>query len=244
MTGYLYKELKQNRLYILLTAILVPVMIFLPLVVVMAGEKTMAKEAFLSFANTGIALRILFALAGFVSAFIIQTLTLKGDDKKMWGYFVASNPKGINGYVVIKYLFVAAMSLFFLVLGIGFDLAFTFITNYIGGISVPLMSEALLTMMFLMLLFNAVEIPFTIRFGEKRGSIIRTVIWLGIIISVLVAFFINPVEVSDIVNDFLFSGKISSRMKWILPIASILAYGISCAVSCKLYIKGVMNCYK
>ena len=98
MTGYLYKELKQNRLYILLTAILVPVMIFLPLVVVMAGEKTMAKEAFLSFANTGIALRILFALAGFVSAFIIQTLTLKGDDKKMWGYFVASNPKGICRY--------------------------------------------------------------------------------------------------------------------------------------------------
>ena len=244
MTGYLYKELKQNRLYILLTAILVPVMIFLPLVVVMAGEKTMAKEAFLSFANTGIALRILFALAGFVSAFIIQTLTLKGDDKKMWGYFVASNPKGINGYVVIKYLFVAAMSLFFLVLGIGFDVAFTFITNYIGGISVPLMTEALLAMMFLMLLFNAVEIPFTIRFGEKRGSLIKTIIGIGIVIIALLAFFINPAGVSDVVNDFLFNGKIPSLMKWILPVGSVIAYIISCAVSCKLYMKGVTNSYK
>lgn len=244
MTGYLYKELKQNRLYILLTAILVPVIIFLPLAVVMAEEKTMAKESFLSFANNGMALRIIFALAGFVAAYIIQTLTLKGDDKKMWGYFVASNPKGINGFVVTKYLFIAAMCLFFFVLGIGFDLAFTFITNYIGGISVPLMTEALFAMMFLMLLFNAVEIPFTIRFGEKRGSIIKTIIGIGIVIIALLAFFINPAGVSDVVNDFLFNGKIPSLMKWILPVGAVISYIISCAVSCKLYMKGVINSYK
>ena len=244
MTGYLYKELKQNRLYILLTAILVPVMIFFPLVLVMIEENTMAKESFLFFANNGMALRIIFALVGFVAAYIIQTLTLKGDDKKMWGYFVASNPKGINGFVVTKYLFIAAMCLFFFVLGIGFDLAFTFITIYIGGISVPLMIEALFAMMFLMLLFNAVEIPFTIRFGEKRGSLIKTIIGIGIVIIALLAFFINPTGVSDTVNDFLFNGKIPSLMKWILPVGSVIAYIISCAVSCKLYMKGVINSYK
>ncbi len=244
MTGYLYKELKQNRLYILLTAILVPVMIFLPLALIMAEEKTMAKEAFLSFANSGMALRILFALAGFVATYIIQTLTLKGDDKKMWGYFVASNPKGINGFVVTKYVFLAVLCLFFFVLGIGFDLAFTFITNYIGGISVPLMTEALFAMTFLMILFNAIEIPFTIRFGEKRGSIIKITIGIGIVIIALLAFFINPAGVSDVVNDFLFNGKIPSLMKWILPVGSVIAYVISCAVSCKLYMKGVINSYK
>ncbi len=244
MTGYLYKELKQNRLCILLTAILVPVMIFFPLVLVMIEEKTMAKESFLSFANNGMVLRIMFALVGFAAAYIIQTFTLKGDDKKLWGYFVASNPKGINGFVVTKYLFIAAMCLFFFVLGIGFDLAFTFITNYIGGISVPLMTDALFAMMFLMLLFNAVEIPFTIRFGEKRGSLIKTIIGIGIVIIALLAFFINPAGVSDVVNDFLFNGKIPPLMKWILSVGSVIAYVISCAVSCKLYMKGVINSYK
>lgn len=244
MKGYLYKELKQNRLYILLTAIIAPAMIFLPLIIVMINERTMAKEAFYAFANNGMAIRILCALVGFIGAYIIQTFTLKGDDNKMWGYFVASNPKGIKGFVITKYLLIAAMCVIFLVLSVGFDLAFIFITNIIGGIGVPLMAEAVLAMMFLMLLFNAVEIPFTIRFGEKRGSIIKTTIGIVIVIIALLAFFINPAGVSDIVNDFLFNGKIPSLMKWILPIGSVIAYIISCVISCKLYMKGVTNSYK
>ena len=244
MKGYLYKELKQNRLYILLTAIIAPAMIFLPLIIVMINERTMAKEAFYAFANNGMAIRILCALVGFIGAYIIQTFTLKGDDNKMWGYFVASNPKGIKGFVITKYLLIAAMCVIFLVLSVGFDLAFIFITNIIGGIGIPLMAEAVLAMMFLMLLFNAIEIPFTIRFGEKRGSIIKTTIGIVIVIIALLAFFINPAGVSDIVNDFLFNGRIPYLMKWILPVGSVIAYIISCAVSCKLYMKGVTNSYK
>lgn len=95
------------------------------------------------------------------------------------------------------------------------------------------MTESLFAMMFLMILFNAIEIPFTIRFGEKRGSIIKTTIGIGIVIIALLAFFINPAGVSDVVNDFLFNGKIPSLMKRILPVDSVIAYVISCAVSCK-----------
>ena len=244
MTGYLYKEIKQNRVYILLTAILVPVMIFFPLVLVMIEEKTLAKNALYVFAYNGMHLRVLFALIGFAVACVLQSFTLKGDDRKIWGYFVVSNPKGIKGFVVTKYLLTAAMCLLFFVLGVGFDIAFTFITNCIGGISVPLMTEALAAMVFLMLLFNAGSIPFTLRFGEKRGSLIKTIIGIVMVIIVLIAFFVNPAGVSDVVNDFLFNGKMPSLMKWILPVGSIIAYIISCAVSCKLYMKGVINSYK
>lgn len=244
MKGYLYKELKQNHLYILLTVIIAPAMIFLPLIIVMINERTMAKEAFFAFANNGMTMRILCAFVGVIGAYIIQTFTLKGDDNKMWGYFVASNPKGIKGFVITKYLLIAAMCVIFLALSVGFDIAFIFITNYIGGIDIPLMAEAVLAMMFLMLLFNAIEIPFTIRFGEKRGSIIKTTIGIVIIIIALLAFFINPAGVAGVVNDFLFNGKIPSLMKWILPVGSVIAYIISCVLSCKLYMKGVTNSYK
>ena len=73
------------------------------------------------------------------------------------------------------------------------------------------MTEALFAMMFLMLLFNAVEIPFTIRFGEKRGCLIKTIIGIGIVIIALLAFFINPARVSDVVNDFLSYPKVFSK---------------------------------
>ena len=244
MTGYLYKELKQNRVYILLTAILVPVMIFFPLVLVMIEEKTLAKNAFYVFAYNGMHLRVLFALIGFAVACVLQSFTLKGDDRKMWGYFVVSNPKGIKGFVVTKYLLTAAMCLLFFVLGVGFDIAFTFITNCIGGISVPLMTEALAAMVFLMLLLNAGSIPFTVLFGEKRGSIIRVILGNVILILLILAVFKDPIRTVDIINDFLENGKVPSMAKWMLPVGSVIAYVISCFITCKFYLKGVTNSYK
>lgn len=221
MKGYLYKELKQNRFFLSLAGLLAVSVAFLPIIIVMTEEKTMAKEAFLVFAQGGTGFRILCALAAVAVMLIIQTFILKGDDKKLWGYFVASNPKGIKGFVFTKYGFILAVNVVYLVLCSLSDLVFTFIANYIAGISVPLMAGVYITLFFFQLLLCAVDIPFTIRFGDKKGSSVKTIIMIVLLIILILVWFLNPVAVADIMNNFLLSGEMPPVMNWLLPALSV-----------------------
>ena len=244
MKGYLYKELKQNRLYLSLVSFLAVCVAFLPIIIVMTEEKTMAKESFLAFNQGGTEIRMLCALAAVAFMLIIQTFTLKGDDKKLWGYFVASNPKGIKGFIFTKYGFILAINVFYFVLCSLSDLVFTFIANYIAGISVPLMTGIYFELLFLQIILCALDIPFTIRFGDKKGSSVKAIVSILSVIIFIIVFLINPVVLTDIVNNFLFNGDMPSFTEWILPVVSIAAFIISAMISSKLYMKGVEQYYK
>ncbi len=244
MKGYFYKELKQNRLYFSLISLLAVCVAFLPIIIVMTEEKTMAKEAFLAFTHEGTEIRILCAVVAVAFMLIIQTFTLKGDDKKLWGYFVASNPKGIKDFIFTKYGFILAMNVFYFVLCSLSDLVFTFIANYIAGINVPLMTGIYFTLLFLQIILCALDIPFTIRFGDKKGSSVKAIVPIFLVIIFIIIFLINPVAMTDIMNNFLFNGEMPPFMEWILPVISISAFIVSAIISSKLYMKGVEQYYK
>ena len=238
MKGYLYKEWKQNRLFLLLTAVIAMCVAFLPIILVMINEKTMAKEAFLMFAQYGMFLRILCMLAGFMGAMKMQELALNGDDVKTWRYFVASGPKGIGSYIRTKYGIIGAMCVMYFALCAGFDFMFTFIANYIGRIGIPAMAEVFVVLLFLQLLLNAVEIPFTFRFGVKKGNTIKTILMIGIFVIFMLVSMINPAGIAELFSN-LAEGEIPDYTKWVLPVVSIIIYVLSCMLSCKLYLKGV-----
>ena len=244
MKGYFYKELKQNRLYLSLISLLAICVAFLPIVIVMTEEKTMAKEAFLAFIQEGTELRILCAVAAVAFMLIIQTFTLKGDDKKLWSYFVASNPKGIKGFIFTKYGYILAMNVFYFALCSLSDLVFTFIANYIAGINVPLMTGIYFELLFLQIILCALDIPFTIRFGDKKGSSVKAIVSILLVIIIIFIFLINPVAIADIMNNFLFNGEMPPFMEWILPVISIASFFVSAMISSKLYMKGVEQYYK
>lgn len=244
MKGYLYKELRQNRLFLILTAILAVCVIFLPIILIMISEKVIGREVFLIFAQSGIILRVLISVLGFIGAYAIQSFTLKGDDKKLWGYFVASNPKGIKGFIFTKYAFIFSLGLIYFSLCAGCDLILVFITRFIGGAIIPHMSGIYFEFFFFQILCCALDIPFTLRFGEKMGNNIKiTILTVLAIISIIVIVF-NPTGLADKGADFLLNGEIPSFIKWICPVVSIIGYVISYLISCKLYIKGVDKYYK
>lgn len=244
MKGYLYKEFKQNRLFLFLSVVLALCVVFLPIIIVMTIEKTMAKEAFIAFAQDGTGIRIICALVGVIGMLLLETFTLKGDDKKLWAYFVVSNPKGITDFIFTKYGFILAMNvIYFAVCSLG-DLMFTLIANSIGGISIPFMAGLYLECFFLQILLCALEIPFTIRFGDKKGSSIMSIFSIAIVWIFILLFFLNPVNVADIMNDFLSSGEIPPYMAWILPAAAVIGLPLSAFISTKLYMKGVEQYYK
>lgn len=244
MKGYLYKEFKQNRLFLALTALLAVCVVFLPIILFMAEEKTMTREAFIVFAQTGIVFRVFCSMFGLMSAAAIQSLTLKGDDKKIWGYFVASNPKGIRGFIFTKYGFMLALSVIYFALCAGCDLVFVLMTRLIGGVSVPFMAEIYLYLFFSQLFICALDVPFTIRFGEKRGSYIKIIIMIVLLIIFIIVLLINPIAVEDIINNFFSNGEMPPFMDRILPIGSVIAFLLSAFISSKLYMKGVEQYYK
>ena len=103
MTGLVYKEWKQNRWFIL-SMILCG---FAPLFVLllMHGE----------ISNIGNApLRIGGLIAGFLVSGALQMLVLRGDDRKLWGYWITATPEGYKGFLRLKYEMIFAMIVLFL----------------------------------------------------------------------------------------------------------------------------------
>lgn len=90
----------------------------------------------------------------------------------------------------------------------------------------------------------ALDIPFTIRFGDKKGSSVKAIISVLLVIMFIIIFLIDPVALTDILNNFLFNGEMPPFMGWILPVISIASFVVSAMISSKLYMKGVEQYYK
>lgn len=243
ITGFLYKECKQHRLPIFLTMLAAGLAAFLPIILVMADVGTIAKEAFIRFAMDGMLLRTICVIGCFLLSFAVQGMSMGGDDRKKWAYFVASGPKGIHGFVCTKYLFIALLCVLYFALSTGLDLLFTLVANVFGGIGIPAMAKVFFVMLFVQLLLHAIEIPFTIRFGAKGGSMIKTGLLIAAVLFLTAAFLLDPAGVADAVSVIMEHGAVPAFMKWLLPVISIAVYALSCLLSCRLYMKGADEYY-
>lgn len=244
MKGYLYKEWKQNRILFLLTVIVAIFVAFLPILLVMAWENNVSKDVFLIYAYKGMLWQLLCVSLGFCLSLGIQEFALRDDDRRSWGYFVASSPKGVGGYVLTKYLVIGLMCLLFFTVSAGGDYIFTIVAKKVGGIDIPAITEALAMFFMLQLLIQAVDIPFGIRFGVKKGNAIKIILFLSLFVIFVLIFILNPEGVADLVAQIDTEGLKGINIKWALPVVSVMAYIFSYMISCKLYLKGVNEAYK
>ena len=98
MTGLVYKEWKQNRWFILsmIFCSFAPLLVLL----LLRGEIPGADHT---------ALRIGGLIAGFLAAGALQMLVLRGDDRKLWAYWVTSTADGYKGFLRVKYEMIFGM---------------------------------------------------------------------------------------------------------------------------------------
>ncbi len=244
MKGFLYKEIKQNRLYILLTVALAPVMVYLPLVLNMIATKSVGKESFYHLASEGVIVRVLTITVGYCCAYALQSFVLKGEDRKMWGFFVGSAPNGIRNFIGMKYLFTAGLNIMFSALTALCDLILVFMMKYLCGLNVQFMWEIYLSMAFLMMLWSAFEMPCTIRFGEKKGTILRMILLVALLAIFIGVTLLWPDAVEKFRLALWLNADLPDIMRWATPIVSLGGFVLSWFISCKVYLKGVMNCYK
>lgn len=237
MTGFVYKEYKQNR-PLLISTVLIPFAVYMIPFFLMFGE------AETEHSENDQVLFILTAYVGYIALAMIQSLAFRGDDTKKWGYFIASSPEGIKGYLYTKYMMVLGMGLFFLFFMAVAGMVSGTIYESVYHESVLFINLPYMILFPAQLIFAAIDIPFIVRFGVKMGSIIKTVAVISFVLAFTVAFVISPAAV---VNTFDSIGKIvsgeSSGLVFtsIFPYLSFVLFYLSYKITCMIYMKGVEN---
>ena len=104
---------------------------------------------------------------------------------------------------------------------------------------------AVIIVFFMLILMNSFSIPMMLRFGEKKGGIINTIIILCLAIAAILILSLVPMEIQDkifawlanfLTNDFT---DLTVLLMGLFPVVSMGAYILSYKVSCKIFMKGV-----
>lgn len=241
MTGLLYKEFKQNRNLLILVVVIPFLLMLFPLGVTLhfldAEETLRSAVVFLT--------RLVMLFVGFFIISGIMTEIFKGDDKKTWAYFVASSPKGIKGFLYYKYVLVFAMNGLYMVAGVFADALFATISYYLTGRAGGSIINVYIAVFYLLLLLCAVDIPFIIRFGARKGSFIKTGIMLLLCVIAVVGFVMLPESIIDKLVDAavsVYEGRANNTLMLLLslcPYIALAAFIGSYRFSCRIFMKGV-----
>lgn len=237
MTGLIYKEWRQNRFYIILTAVCGVAAGFIPIPMILLDGKGL--QPLLE--EHGVIVRTVALLLGFLGTGALQNLAVRGDDRKAWSVFIASSPELADGFLRIKYEMIFAMSVVMMSACLFFEQLLGAIVFDITGKELTGISGVYMTLVFLQLLLRAIDLPFIIRFGDKRGGMIKMFAIVVLFIALTVVIMINPgymvVKLANQIENG-FDGDIVPFVIGIFPFAAIGAYFLSYRISCRIYMKG------
>lgn len=242
MKGFLYKELLQSRFRLALTVLIALCTVFLPVLIVFIDEESFSKSAFSVFVNEGAILRYPLVVLGFLASWIITEWMPSGDRTKKWCYFAASTPSGISGYICSKYIFMALQSAVYFAFCIGFSYLLRFIGDSVGGYDIPSFAKLFVALYFIQLASIAVDFPFSVRFGERAGGIIKVAMYLSLTAIALLVLKNNPDGLLSGIEKLikkLIAGDFPSYFKFILASGAVLLYALSGVLSRFLYLKGI-----
>lgn len=248
MNGFAYKELIQRKIQLLFVMVFPAVISFMLPVWFLKNigdikshdnEKVKSIMAFLKERNDA-DMWLLCILIAFLIAGMIEGLIFEGDDKKSFGFFLTSTPDGIRRYIITKYelgFVMILLTLFSVQLG---DWVMTLVCAAYD-VEWQGFAEVMIYLSFLQIALRAFEYPFTVRFGVRAGSYIKTALGTLLALFAAVIFIVFEDKLVPLFSDF--SLKKLSRganvFVSVFPVLSVLLYLISFKISCKLYPKGV-----
>ncbi len=231
MAGLLYKELVLNRRNIILMAaaeVVISLVIFMP---IFDGVYEDA-DILVSLLST-VMIPVMFLSLGMIAGFF------EVDETKKWAYFISSSPITQTGHIRTKYIFTFLMYTALLVWCYYLS-AFAAVLG--GSIN---MSIAVF-MQWIMLIFNAVEFPFMVRFGTKAGGYIKSAFMIALML-IIIEYALFGDFSTDSEKIFKFIERLSGTtamsdimciLSALFPCAAVGLYFLSYKISCKLFLKG------
>lgn len=184
-----------------------------------------------------------------IFSYFFQGLLNKTDQLRLPVYFAIASSAGVNGYLKAKYTACFLLGFIAMNICIVTDLIASTIIDVRTAL-VPTSFTALCTTAFLAtLLLNAIEIPFIVRFGYKKGIILKATFFLLLLISIGMYFLFGDISMFGSMEDFIqflidiISGKrggtVLIALSALSPIVIGMLYILSYKLSCKLFLKGV-----
>lgn len=231
MAGLLYKELvlnKRNIISMAVAELVISLVIFMPLF-----DGGLEDADILTYLLSTVMIPVMFLSLGMTAGFF------EIDETKKWAYFISSSPVTQTGHIRTKYIFTFLMYTALLVWCYYLS-AFALVLG--GSIN---MSIAVF-MQWIMLIFNAVEFPFMVRFGTKAGGFIKSAFMIALmLIFIEYALFGDFSSDSEKIFAFIESLSETTAMSDIMciltavfPCAAAGLYYLSYKISCKLFLKG------
>lgn len=244
--GMMYKELRQNRLVLILAAAAPFLLTAFPFcfaaIGVITGE-TSVDEMFVMMTNPFI--RVLMCIAGIFAVSGLTSEVFRGDDRKLWVYFVISSPRGVKGYMYCKYAVTLLVMTVYTAAGIVADRTLEavkyLVTGYMPSSSgmMPFYGWGVVAL----LLISAIDIPFSVRFGSKKGSIIKMISMLLLCGAAVTTFSLLPESAQESVMNFFISladkkNGLLTVIRIAFPIVAAAAFALSCRISRGVFVKG------
>ncbi len=245
MYGFLYRDLRVMKSSLLIiTFTCLPFIIMIPIM----GALNWSIEELGDSMEYDLPCMMGYAVIMFL-AYVFQSELHKTDEKRLPIYFAVSSPAGVNGYVKSKYISCfmigfAAMNVCMII-----DLITCSILEQRTE-RIPTSFQGLYTGFFMLTLFlNAIEIPFIVRFGYKKGVNLKAGLFMLLIAVVGIYFLFGDISmfgsweafmqfIIDILNGTR-GGTTLAAVSALAPVVIGLLYVLSYKLSCKLYLKGV-----
>ena len=230
MTGLVYKEWKQNRWYILSMIVCG----FAPLLVLLLLHSEISDIGETPLLIGGL-------IAGFLAAGALQMLVLRGDDRKLWGYWIAATPDGYKGFLRVKYEMIFGM-IVLLMFSVQFlDMGYCAVAADMEKADAVQISGIALPLCFVQILLRAIDIPFVYRFGSKKGSFIKMICLVTVAIILLTFLILNAERFDMIIESCkkVINVQNGSLLLSVGLVVCLALYYLSYRITCRLYLKGV-----
>lgn len=246
-TGLLYKELKQNKVLLILAAaapILLTAFPFCFSIIDFIANSSGTEKLFE--VATNLIIRMLMWVCGIFAVSGLMSELFKGDDKKLWAYFVVSTPQGVKGFLYCKYVITVLMNLIYMISGIFADNLLATLNYFVTGEELTSsMQTFYISGIFILMAISAFDIPFTVRYGSKKGSMVKMTVMLLLCTAGVAVFSLLSDEIRKSIVEFalsVFNGNSGDALAVILSFLPYIALAIflfSYKISCKVFMKGV-----
>lgn len=245
--GLLYKELKQNKIIFIFAALTPILLTAFPFcfsaIEVIVGTTDIAG---MFETATSTIIRVLMFVCGLFAVSGLMSEVFKGDDKKLWAYFVVSTPQGVKGFLYCKYVITLMMNLIYMVSGIFSDHLLATMNYFATGNELTTSMSTLYALgVFFLMSVSALDIPFTVRYGSKKGNMVKMIIMLSISTAAIMVYSLMPEAIQDKVTQVmiaLYNGEANDALTLImgfLPYIILAAFVFSYRIACGVFMKGV-----
>lgn len=246
MKGFIYKEWKLNKKYILFT-MLIPFLVFFITFGVFTVKSGFREGLALVNEGNGQIVIVIFSVIGLAVTGALEMKTYEYDESKKWAYFVATSAEGVKGYLYVKYMLILGMSIIYMLLyGFAYSLAGTFYYICTKQAFASGVQNLIGILFFAQIFFRAWDMIFVVRFGTKIGQIVKLCVFIFGAIGLVLLLNAFPNQIYTI-TEFLGNLFGSDGDNWAMPIVGILpfvcigCYFLSYLLSCKLYLKGALR---